>query len=61
MFVDENDRLRSDAALLGMWLICQARKVNFLLDVLPDHHGVIPQQTIDALQRLRKNYERVPA
>jgi hypothetical protein len=42
-----------------MRLICQARKVNLLLDVPPDRHGVIPQPTVDALMRLRKNVERL--
>lgn len=57
-FHDDRDSLRSDAELLGMRLICQARNVNFLLNVPPDRHGVIPRPAIDALQRLRSNVER---
>ena len=31
--------------------------VNFLLDVPPDMHGLIPEETVAALMRLRKNAE----
>jgi alpha-L-fucosidase len=55
----EGDEPRSDAELLGMRLICHARKVNFLLDVPPDKSGRIPQPRVDALMRLRKNVERL--
>jgi alpha-L-fucosidase len=29
--------------------------VNLLLDVPPDKHGLIPEETVQALLRLRKN------
>jgi len=60
-FYVEDDVPRSDGELLGMALICRARKVNLLLDVPPDKHGLIPQRSIDALMRLRKNVDRLSA
>ena len=42
-----------------MRLICQARRVNLLLDVPPDKTGRIPQRTVESLVRLRKNVERL--
>jgi alpha-L-fucosidase len=58
-FYVDDDAPRSDVELLGMRLICRARKVNFLLDVPPDRHGLIPQRTVDSLMRLQKNVERL--
>jgi alpha-L-fucosidase len=58
-FYVDADVPRSDAELLGMRLICQARRVNFLLDVPPDKTGRIPQRSVDALMRLRKNVARL--
>ena len=57
-FFRDNDILRTDAELLGMRLICQARKANLLLDVPPDRSGTIPEKFAEALIRLRKNYEK---
>lgn len=57
----DDDRPRSDAELLGMRLICRARKTNLLLNVPSDRHGVIPEEHIAALMRLRKNIERFAA
>lgn len=57
-FHAEGDRLRSDLELLGMRLICHERGANLLLDVPPDRHGVIPEETVAALRRLRENAER---
>ena len=34
---------------------CRAGGANFLLDVPPDKHGLIPDETVAALTRLRKN------
>jgi len=53
----EGDAPRSDAELLGMRLICKARRANLLLNVPPDKHGVIPGEHVKALARLRKHYE----
>lgn len=58
-FYVAGDKSRSDEELLGMYLIARSRKTNLLLDVGPDKHGVIPQQYIDALMRLRKNIDKV--
>jgi alpha-L-fucosidase len=52
------DRPRSDAELLGMRLVARARGANLLLDVPPDKSGVIPRDTVGALERLRKNTEK---
>jgi len=57
----ENDPPRSDPELLGMRLICKARKVNFSLDVPPDKHGLIPKERVDALMRLRRNVDKFEA
>ena len=57
-FYKEKDVPRSDAELLGMYLICRSRGANLLLDVPPDKHGLIPQKFIDALQRLKKNIDK---
>jgi len=57
-FYKETDVPRSDAELLGMFLICRSRGANLLLDVPPDTHGLIPQKYIDALQRLKKNIDK---
>jgi alpha-L-fucosidase len=58
-FFKQDDTLRQDEELLGMRLICKARKVNLLLDVPPDQQGVIPQETVDCLMRLQKNLENL--
>ncbi|MEA4889929.1 MAG: alpha-L-fucosidase [Clostridiaceae bacterium] len=58
-FFVEGDAPRSDEELLGMYLVCRSRHTNLLLDVPPDKHGVIPQSSVDALMRLRKNIDAV--
>jgi len=55
----EGDRPRSDAELLGMYLVCRSRHTNLLLDVPPDRTGVIPQYHVDALRRLRANIDKL--
>lgn len=57
-FYCDGDAPRSDAELLGMYLICRTRNTNLLLDVPPDRHGLIPQMHIDALLRLRSNLDK---
>jgi alpha-L-fucosidase len=57
----EGDQPRSDAELLGMRLVCRERHANLLLDVPPDRHGLIPDQHVQALMRLRRNVERATA
>ena len=49
------DKLRSDESLLKQFNACRAGGVNLLLDVPPDRHGLIPDETVAALIRLRKN------
>jgi alpha-L-fucosidase len=56
-FYMEGDRPRSDAELLGMYLISRERNTNLLLDVPPDIHGLIPKASCDALMRLKKNID----
>lgn len=51
----EADQPRSDEELLSIFTACRQRRVNLLLDVPPDQHGLIPKQTVEALMRLRKN------
>lgn len=57
-FFTEHDRPRSDGELLGMYLTSVTRETNFLLDVGPDKHGLIPDDFVNALMRLQKNIER---
>ncbi len=54
----DHDQPRSDAELLGMYLVATSRHANLLLDVGPDRHGLIPRRFRDALMRLRKNIDR---
>jgi len=56
-FYQEKDSLRSTEELLGMRLICKARKVNLLLNVPPDKRGLIPEESIDRLMHLQSNFE----
>jgi alpha-L-fucosidase len=51
----DGDVPRSDDALLKQFQACKARGVNLLLDVPPDRHGLIPDDSVQALNRLRKN------
>jgi alpha-L-fucosidase len=58
-FYTDDDQPRSDAELLGMYLTTTSRGANFLLDVGPDKHGLIPPRYVAALQRLRANLDRL--
>jgi len=54
-FFKEGDTPRSDAELLGMYLVSRSRGANLLLNVPPDKNGEIPKMYVDALMQLRKN------
>ena len=54
-FYVDGDVPRAEEVLLNQWKACQARGVNFLLDVPPDKRGLIPDTSIKALMALRKN------
>ena len=56
-FYVEGDQPRSDAELLGMYLVTRSRGANLLLDVGPDKRGLIPDHYIEPLTRLRKNLD----
>ena len=49
------DKPRPDDALLKQLNACLAHRVNLLLDVPPDTHGLIPDEYAAVLMRLRKN------
>ncbi len=49
------DKPRPDEALRKQFEACRAGGANLLLSVPPDRHGLIPDDTIAALTRLRKN------
>lgn len=51
----EGDMPRSDDSLARQFADCKARGVSLLLDVPPDRHGLIPDYSIKALNRLRAN------
>ena len=51
----EGDQPRPDEKLLEMLQICRTRGTNLLLDVPPDRHGRIPEASVQALLRLRRN------
>lgn len=57
-FYKPEDRLRSDAELLGMYLLSTSRGANLLLDVGPNPHGLIAEDTVAALRRLGGNIEK---
>jgi len=54
-FYVEGDLPREDNELAAQFEACRARGVNFLLDVGPDQHGLIPGYAVQGLNRLRKN------
>lgn len=56
-FYVEGDQPRSDAELLGMYLVTRSRGANLLLDVGPDKHGLVPRHYREALLRLRRNID----
>jgi alpha-L-fucosidase len=56
-FRDDGNELKSDAELLGIRLVCKERGTNLLLNVPPDTSGRIPQEMVDSLGRLRRNFE----
>jgi len=58
-FYTEQDRPRTDAELLGMYLTSTSRGANLLLAIGPDRHGRIPRHSVAALVRLRKNLNRL--
>ncbi|MFA6243473.1 MAG: alpha-L-fucosidase [Candidatus Hydrogenedentales bacterium] len=51
----EGDMPRADDELAKQYAACKERGVNLLLDVPPDKHGLIPDYSVEALMRLRKN------
>ena len=58
-FYTDDDAPRSDAELLGMYLVSTSRGTNFLLDVGPDKTGKIPKKYVDALMRLKNNIDKL--
>jgi alpha-L-fucosidase len=54
-FYVEGDHPRTDEELLMLLQETRKRGVNFLLDVPPDKHGLIPEESKTALLRLRRN------
>ena len=54
-FYVPGDDARPDDELLEQFQACRRRRANFLLNVPPDKHGLIPDNYADALNRLRKN------
>ncbi len=56
-FYVEGGQPRSDAELLGMYLVTRTRGANLLLDVGPDKHGLIPKNYCESLLRLRRNID----
>jgi len=51
----EGDAPRPDGVLVEQLQACRARGTNLLLDVPPDRHGRIPDASVQALLRLRRN------
>jgi alpha-L-fucosidase len=56
-FWTPGDQPKRDGELLGLYTLSRARGVNLLLDVAPDRRGVIPQDQVEALMRLRRNLD----
>ncbi len=53
-FYVQNDCPRPDEVLLEQYLTIRERGANFLLDVPPNKHGVIPDKSIKSLLNLKK-------
>ena len=49
------DLPRPDSELLEQYELTRTSGVNFLLNVPPNKHGLIPKEYVDSLMRLRKN------
>jgi len=49
------DDARSDDELLEQFRACRQRGANFLLNVPPNKHGLIPDGHVQALNRLRRS------
>jgi alpha-L-fucosidase len=49
------DAPRADGELVELYEACRSRGTNLLLDVPPDRHGRIPEASVQALLRLRRN------
>ena len=60
-FWSEADKPKADGELLGLYTLSRTRGANLLLDVAPDRHGVIPQEQVAALMRLRRNLDLIGA
>lgn len=58
-FYVEGDAPRADEELLGIYLVSVSRGANLLLDVPPDKTGRIPQASVEALMRLKKNLDKL--
>lgn len=56
-FFKSDDKPRADEEMKHLYQIARQRSVNLLLDVPPDKHGLIPRESIESLQRLRKNVQ----
>jgi alpha-L-fucosidase len=54
-FFVPGDEPRPDGVLAAQFESCRTGGVNFLLDVPPDKHGLIPDGSVQALMRLRRN------
>jgi alpha-L-fucosidase len=54
-FFVTGDKPRADKDLADQLQACRSRGVNMLLDVPPNKDGVMPEETVQALMRLRKN------
>jgi alpha-L-fucosidase len=54
-FFIPDDPPHADAVLLEQFQTARARGVNLLLNVPPDTHGIITDEYVQALNRLRKN------
>lgn len=56
-FFMPKDKPRPDEEVIKLARDCQARGANLLLNVPPDTHGRIPEESIQALKRLGKLFE----
>lgn len=54
-FWNEGSMPRPDKHLLGLRLISLAHRVNLVLNVPPDRRGLLPEDMVEALMRLREN------
>lgn len=56
---DNEDQVKSPRELLGLYEYSVGRGANFLLNIGPDRHGLLPQRDLEALEGFGRELKRV--